>query len=270
MPTLTQPPAEPPPGDAPPGDAPQVDRAVDEPKVDKSSPKVQRMFGQIAGRYDLLNRVMTGGIDVVWRRRTVREAAPATGGPLAGKPILDVCCGTGDLTLDYRRAAPDGTLVVGTDFTPEMLAVTDRKQPPGGLPVPYALADTLALPFAEATFQVVSVAFGLRNVSDTLAGLVEMARVTAPGGTVAILECSRPTNWLVRRVFPLHFRVVVPLVGQLLNRNASDAYRYLPNSVAEFPSGEELAALMRQAGLIDVRFVPLTFGTVTLYLGKRA
>ena len=224
------------------------------------------MFGQIAGRYDLLNRVMTGGVDILWRKRTVREAAPATSGPLARLPILDVCCGTGDVAFEYApHAAAAGARVVGTDFTLPMLARTTGKQPRD--PVAFAAADTLALPFADDAFQIVSVAFGLRNLADTRAGLAEMARVTAPGGTVAILECSQPTNPLVRRLFPLHFRFVVPLVGQILNRNASAAYRYLPDSVAEFPSGQALADLMTAAGLVDVRFIPLTLGTVTLYLG---
>ena len=235
--------------------------------VDKSRPKVQAMFGEIAGRYDLLNRVMSGGVDVLWRKRTVREAPPATEGPLAGRPILDVCCGTGDLAFEYQpHAEKTGADVIGTDFTQEMLALTERKQPASGQ-VPYALADTMALPFASDTFQVVSVAFGLRNVVDTRAGLAEMARVTCPGGTVAILECSRPTGWLMRRLYPLHFKLAVPVVGRLLNKSASDAYQYLPDSVAEFPSGQELADLMTDVGYRDVRFHPLTFGVVTLYLG---
>ena len=235
--------------------------------VDKSQRQVRAMFGQIAGRYDLLNRVLSGGVDVLWRKRTVREAAPATSGPLHGLPILDVCCGTGDLAIEYLKSAhAAGARVIGTDFTEEMLALTTPKQRPPA-PIAYAQADTMALPFTDDAFQITCVAFGLRNVADTLAGLVEMARVTAPGGTVAILECSKPEGAIMRRLYPLHFRYAVPLVGQLLNRNAADAYQYLPDSVAEFPSGEALAEIMREAGLADVRFIPLTLGVVTLYLG---
>ena len=239
--------------------------------VDKSQPRVQRMFGQIAGRYDLLNRVMTGGLDVLWRRRTVREAPPAAEGPLRGRPILDVCCGTGDLAFEYQRAAAGtGARVIGTDFTPEMLALTEPKQPAASEQrVDYALADTLALPFAEQTFQIVAAAFGLRNVADTRGGLAEMARVLAPGGHVAILECSTPENPLVRRLAPLHTRVVVPVVGQLLNRNASAAYQYLPDSVAEFPSGPALVEMMTGVGFREVRYHPLMLGVVTLYVGRR-
>ena len=225
------------------------------------------MFGQIAGRYDLLNRVMTGGVDVRWRKRVVREAPPATSGPLRGLPILDACCGTGDLALEYLPSAhATGAEVIGTDFTPEMLALTEPKQRQPA-PVSYALADTLALPFASDAFQVVCVAFGLRNLADTQAGLVEMARVTAEGGRVAILECSTPESALMRGVSAVHTKLAVPLVGRLLNRNESEAYQYLPDSVAEFPSGAALADMMRDAGLRDVRYIPLMFGVVTLYLG---
>ena len=224
------------------------------------------MFGEISGRYDLMNHTLSGGVDLWWRRVTVRTVPPAADGPLAGLPVLDVCCGTGDLAIGYAKAT--SARVIGTDFTHEMLTIAGRKQPADpARQIAYVEADTLALPLPDDSVQLTAVAFGLRNVADTAAGLRELARVTAPGGRVAVLEFSRPRGPVMGRIYPVYFKHVLPRIGQLFARNDQDAYEYLPESVGEFPDGQDLADLMADCGLRDVTFFPMTFGVATLYVG---
>jgi demethylmenaquinone methyltransferase/2-methoxy-6-polyprenyl-1,4-benzoquinol methylase len=239
--------------------------------VDKSGKRVQRMFGEIAGRYDLLNHLLSGGVDVYWRWRTVHDVPP-----VGDAPILDVCTGTGDLAFAYRDRAVAAALVIGTDFTQPMLTRANQKASRrreghrgGGAGVSFLQADTQMLPFPDGVFQVVCVGFGLRNVADTRAGLREMARVCRAGGRVAVLEFSQPRSRVFGAVYRAYFRHVLPRVGQLLARNREDAYCYLPQSVSAFPDGEALAALMRECGLTDVRFRPLSLGIATLYVGTK-
>lgn len=239
--------------------------------VDKSGDRVKEMFGQIAARYDLLNHLLSGGIDIYWRNFTVRTV------PIEGTdPILDVCTGTGDLALAYWVAGKGDVEVIGTDFTPQMLELAKEKfrkrQARSGNTahgVTFLEADTMHLPFEDNRFQIVSVSFGLRNVNDTLAGLNEMIRVARPGGRIAILEFSQPMNSVFGALYRWYFNTVLPRVGQLIARNRHEAYRYLPNSVAEFPCGKALADIMEQCGLTNVRFTPLTFGIATLYVGTK-
>ncbi len=232
--------------------------------VDKSGNRVRRMFGEISPRYDLLNHLLSGGTDIYWRWRTVRAAAPE-----GDAPILDVCTGTGDLAFAYKKKAGD-TPVIGSDFTHEMLVLANSKQPSSSKqPVEFLEADAQQLPFAENSFQIVCVAFGLRNVADTMRGLKEMARVCRPGGRVVVLEFSMPQNRLIRGCYRWYFRHILPRIGQLLARNSQFAYNYLPQSVSEFAQGETLSAMMRDAGLSTVTFRPLTFGIATLYIGVK-
>lgn len=237
--------------------------------VDKSGSRVRNMFGEIATRYDSMNHVLSGGTDYYWRWVTVRKAVVA-----GTAPVLDVCTGTGDLAIAYwdrcKRTAP----VIGTDFTHEMLQIANQKkekQKPSTSddqhPIRFLEADTMHLPFESDQFQLVSVAFGLRNVADTQAGLNEMTRVCQPGGKVVVLEFSLPTNRLFRSVYLWYFRNILPRIGQWFTRNSHAAYEYLPQSVAEFPQGEELSSMMREAGMQDVKYYPLTFGIATLYVG---
>lgn len=237
-------------------------------QLDKTGHRVRRMFSEIAPRYDLMNHVLSLGIDIRWRRRTVRELR------LDGaEPILDCCTGTGDLALMLAQRVGARAHVIGTDFCFPMLARARRKRPAAGdaasANVAFVEADTQALPFADATFQAVTVAFGLRNVEDTPLGLREMTRVCRRGGQVAVLEFSQPTAPGFRQLYSAYFKHVLPRIGQSIARNRQDAYDYLPASVSEFPCGEALAELMRGAGLCDVRFMPLTFGIATLYVGER-
>lgn len=237
--------------------------------VDKSESRVRQMFGEISARYDFLNHLLSGGTDYYWRWRTVKLVRPN-----GEVPILDVCTGTGDLALAYWRAGRKKLSVIGSDFTHEMLAIAREKwSKTRGLAdsqqVQFVEADTQRLPFANDQFQIVSVAFGLRNVTRTDVGLSEMTRVCRPGGKVVVLEFSTPTNRLFRAFYLWYFRNVLPLIGQLLMRNQQAAYNYLPQSVSEFPQGDTLAEMMRTAGLKDVFWKPLTFGIATIYVGTK-
>ncbi len=233
--------------------------------VDKSGGRVRGMFAEIAPRYDLVNRLLSGGIDVAWRRTTVREAPPPPTGA-----ILDVCCGTGDLALAYARTAAPGVRIVASDFCRPMLDRGVEKARRDGRVIEWVEADAMDLPFPDRTFDLVTVAFGLRNIADTRRGLAEMARVTRPGGRLAILEFSLPTNALVRAGYLWYFRRVLPWVGNAVARNRSDAYTYLNQSVEAFPSGRALAALVEAAGFDEVRQVPLTLGIASLTIAGRS
>jgi demethylmenaquinone methyltransferase/2-methoxy-6-polyprenyl-1,4-benzoquinol methylase len=241
------------------------------PNIDKSEQRIRRMFGEISPRYDFLNHLLSGGTDWYWRWRTVRAAAPR-----GTAPILDVCTGTGDLALAYWKKGAGKVPVVGADFTREMLVIADRKaaKPQAsaradGIPLVFLQADAQRLPFADGQFQIVSVAFGLRNVTDTRRGLMEMVRVCQPEGRVVVLEFSLPANSLLRVLYSWYFRNVLPRIGQIVSRSRQEAYSYLPASVGEFPYGEKLAELMRDCGLRTVSFTPLTFGIATLYIGEK-
>jgi demethylmenaquinone methyltransferase / 2-methoxy-6-polyprenyl-1,4-benzoquinol methylase len=244
--------------------------------IDKSNARVQRMFGQIAPRYDLLNHLLSLNVDRYWRSKTVRRVPPTS-----DAPILDVCTGTGDLAIAYakagaklaRKLGPNAKApaVIGGDFCREMLDVAERKKQrsPHAEQLTFVEADAQRLPFADNEFQIVSVAFGLRNVCDTDAGLREMIRVLRPGGKLAVLEFSMPTWGPFERLYRWYFRRVLPIVGQKLARNDNEAYAYLPATVAEFPSGEALAKRMTATGLRTTEFHPMTLGIATLYIGTK-
>lgn len=236
------------------------------PPLDKSSARVRHMFGEIAGRYDLLNHLLSLGIDIRWRRRTTRLVPPVGEGP-----ILDVCTGTGDLALAYWLAGGRRQRVVGADFCRPMLAIGREKVRQAGAEAWIELveADALRLPFADDQFQIVSVAFGLRNVADTDRGLAELVRVCRPGGRVAVLEFSTPRLWPLGAVYGWYFSQILPRIGQVVARNRQQAYHYLPASVGSFPQREALADRLRQAGLRDVHFRSFTGGVATLYVGVK-
>lgn len=236
--------------------------------LDKREARIRRMFGQIAPWYDFLNHLLSLNVDRVWRRKTARLVPPA---PQDAGPILDLCTGTGDLALTYDRAAAGTLPVVGADFCHEMLVraaekarrarATDRVQ--------FIEADAQALPFPADFFQLVTVAFGLRNITDPDRGLAEMVRVTRPGGRIAVLEFSRPRGRLFGPLYRWYFRAVLPRIGQVLSRSRESAYTYLPASIMEFPDGEALADKLREQGLTGVCYYPFTFGVATLYVGVK-
>jgi len=218
------------------------------------------MFDRIAPRYDLLNRVMTAGLDRRWR-----EAAAAAADVAAGEAALDVCTGTGDLAFALRRRVTASGRVVGADFAENMLARARAKAADRGEQVEFVQADALALPFPDDEFDGATVAFGIRNVSDLGKGIAEMVRVVRPGGRVVILEITTPRH--LRRFYQLWFDRAVPLLGKLLGRDGA-AYGYLPASVKRFPEPPQLAAAMSGAGLDDVRWQLFAGGIVALHYGR--
>jgi demethylmenaquinone methyltransferase / 2-methoxy-6-polyprenyl-1,4-benzoquinol methylase len=212
---------------------------------------VRKMFDRIAPVYDAMNRLMTAGLDRRWRR----ETAAAVVRP--GDRVLDVCCGTGDLAL---AAAEAGGEVTGLDFSEAMLVRARRKEPA----LEWVSGDALALPFADDSFEAVTIGFGLRNLADAERGLAEMRRVLSPGGRVAILEITRPRG-ILRPFYRFWFDGVIPLAGKVLP--GGSAYSYLPASVRRFPDPEGLAKLMDDAGFGDIRWRLFAGGIVALHTG---
>ncbi|MCR9294759.1 MAG: bifunctional demethylmenaquinone methyltransferase/2-methoxy-6-polyprenyl-1,4-benzoquinol methylase UbiE [bacterium] len=235
-------------------------------EVDKSGDRVRDMFAQIAPRYDLMNHLLSLGIDISWRRQVVRRLNLSS-----ELPILDCCTGTGDLALMLAKRVQGRVEVVGTDFCNPMLEIaTDKHQRKcSGYPVRFLQADTQQLPFEDSAFQAVTVAFGLRNVQDTDTGLREMARVCSPGGQVCVLEFSEPSLPGFRQAYQAYFHQVLPRIGQRLAKNNREAYDYLPQSVAQFPSGRELAQRMESVGIENVSITPLSMGIASIYLGEK-
>ncbi len=234
--------------------------------VDKSGSRVKQMFREIAPRYDFMNHLLSMNVDRYWRNRTVRWV------PIQNSsPVLDLCTGTGDLAFAYNRAALGRIPIVAADFCGEMLRLGEKKKRQRGLngQLSFVEADAHHLPFDDSLFQVVCVAFGLRNVSDTDRGLSEMVRVCQCGGRVAVLEFSKPRFPPLNTIYRLYFTHVLPRIGQWLARNSASAYEYLPQSVVEFPDGEALVVRMRAAGLRDVWFRRMTLGVATLYVGTK-
>jgi len=223
---------------------------------------VQQMFDKIAPRYDLMNRLMTGGRDVAWRRTVVQAAQLPPGGRL-----LDIATGTGDIALEALRR-DDQLRAVGADFALEMMLRGRASRKPGAERLRWMAADTLALPFPEETFDAVTSGFMLRNVIDVPRSLTEQRRVVKPGGRIVCLEISRPPRNLLLPFYRFYFHRIVPLVGQIVSRNRS-AYTYLPQSADEFLSPDELADLMRQAGWREVRYRKLMMGTVAIHSGVK-
>jgi demethylmenaquinone methyltransferase/2-methoxy-6-polyprenyl-1,4-benzoquinol methylase len=214
------------------------------------------MFDAISPRYDLLNHLLSLNIDLLWRRR----AAEACANPARA---LDVCCGTGDMAIQLRRRW--NRSVVGADFAHRMLALARRKDPS----IPWLQGDTTSLPFPNDSFDAVTVAFGIRNVTDPLAAIREMARVTRPGGRVVILEFTLPPNRLLRPLYLLYFTRILPLIGTLVSRTRTNAYSYLPDSVRNWHPPHDLARIMEGGGLVGVRWEWLTLGIAAIHAGVK-
>jgi demethylmenaquinone methyltransferase/2-methoxy-6-polyprenyl-1,4-benzoquinol methylase len=226
--------------------------------------RVREMFAAIAGRYDLLNHLLSGHIDKRWRRLVARKLRESIGSP--GARILDVACGTGDLSLTLSETT--GARVVGTDFCRPMLEIAARKTANLDSDIPLIEGDALRLPFRDCSFEAATIAFGLRNLSDVEGGLAELRRVLKPGGSVAVLEFSKPVVPGFRLLFNVYFTRVLPLLGGLISGSKS-AYQYLPDSVTGFPDQQELSSMMRRVGFESVEFENLTGGIAALHIGKR-
>jgi demethylmenaquinone methyltransferase/2-methoxy-6-polyprenyl-1,4-benzoquinol methylase len=223
---------------------------------------VRGMFGRVAPRYDLANHLLSCNIDRIWRARTVRRVKSVLERPDAR--VLDICCGTGDLLL--ALAAAHRGLVFGSDFCHPMLSGAreklDRKRAAAAL----FEADALQLPVGDGVLDLITVAFGFRNLANYQAGLKEMRRVLRPGGVAAILEFSQPPNAVFRGMYNFYSRRILPVIGGAVS-GSRDAYEYLPESVRKFPSADELASDMRSVGFRDVRYEYMTGGIVALHTG---
>jgi demethylmenaquinone methyltransferase/2-methoxy-6-polyprenyl-1,4-benzoquinol methylase len=225
---------------------------------------VRAMFGRVAHRYDLANHLLSFNIDRYWRAHTVARVHHMLARPAAR--VLDICCGTGDLVRALQRGRPagaPGSKVMGSDFCHPMLVAACAKL--GGNPL--FEADALRLPLADASLDLITVAFGFRNLANYEAGLREMRRVLRSGGLAAILEFSQPPNPLFGALYSFYSRHVLPVIGGALS-GSRDAYTYLPESVRKFPAPEELTEKMRAAGFGSVEFERLTGGIVALHLGS--
>ncbi|HYL73644.1 MAG TPA: ubiquinone/menaquinone biosynthesis methyltransferase [Bryobacteraceae bacterium] len=246
---------------------------------------VRDMFGRIAPRYDLLNHLLSMNIDRYWRARTVARVAHVLARP--GARVLDVCCGTGDLMLALeawkpaggpaadqgvrpteRQERTAGSIVFGSDFCHPMLVAAGYKVQRRGLRAALFEADALQLPVGDASLDLVTTAFGFRNLANYRSGLEELLRVLKPGGVAAILEFSTPPNRVLAGLYGFYSRSILPAIGGLIS-GSRDAYTYLPESVRKFPGAPDLAGQMSAAGFGNVRFERMTAGIVALHIGER-
>ncbi len=230
-----------------------------------SRASVWKMFDRIAHRYDLLNRLLSFGQDVIWRKKVARHLPQSP-----DLHILDVATGTGDLLISLYRESPRVTSGVGIDMAEKMLAIGEEKLARRKLDSSLALqkGDAMNIPFTDKTFDAASIAFGIRNVEDVERALREMYRVLKPGGRALILEFSLPGNRVIRRLYLFYFRHLLPRIGGIISGD-SYAYRYLNQTVETFPYGEDFCHLMRKAGFREVHYQPLTLGIATIYRGDR-
>ena len=226
--------------------------------------KIQQMFGAIAPRYDFLNRLLSFGIDRRWRTKAVRLLKYRE-----GSRILDVATGTGDVALEIALRTPDSVTITGADFCREMvdLGMAKVAASPYANRIDLKVAPCEDLPFANETFDSITIAFGIRNVVDRKLGLAEMWRVLRLGGRMIILEFSTPRSLLFRQLYYFYFRRLLPVVGGMFSRY--NAYKYLPDSVLEFPSQEEFSRMIADAGFRNIHLHELTFGIATIYVGEK-
>ncbi len=228
--------------------------------------QIREMFDSIAPAYDFMNRMMTFGIDKLWRAKAVRLIRAN-----APKHILDVATGTGDLALLLCRELNPESLT-GIDLSENMIDIARRKASMSdwtkGVKLEFQTADCLNLPFADSTFDCVTVAYGVRNFERLLQGYKEMWRVLSDNGVLCVIELSTPTSPIIKPLYKLYTKGVIPLLGRIVSRDVR-AYSYLPESIATVPQGETMTALMQNAGFRHAKFIPLTFGTCTIYIASK-
>ncbi len=225
---------------------------------------VRQMFDDIAGRYDLLNRLLSFGIDRRWRRFAVSQLSI----PKHGR-VLDIATGTCDVALEIAEQTDVSVQIIGEDFTQGMLeqGQVKLKASPHGGRISLVNAPCEAIPHPDETFDGITIAFGIRNVVDRQAGLCEMYRVLKPGGRTVILEFSQPRSQLFRKIYYFYFQKMLPAIAGLISKRS--AYQYLPDSVMEFPRQEEFCSMMKSAGFSRIQHVDLTFGIATVYVGDK-
>ncbi len=234
--------------------------------VGEKTEQVEEMFDSIAPAYDFMNRCMTFGLCGWWRNRALSMAVEAQ--PRAAR-VLDVATGTGDVAFQLLKRYPDAE-ITGVDLSAGMLEVARRKagEIPGGNRVRFEQGDSLALPYADGTYDLVTIAYGVRNFAHLDRGLTEICRTLRPGGTICVIELSVPANPVMRAGYNLYSNHLIPLVGRWVSGDKS-AYTYLPQSIAACPQRDGMTALMRRAGFDNCRWRSLTFGVVTIYIGKK-
>jgi demethylmenaquinone methyltransferase / 2-methoxy-6-polyprenyl-1,4-benzoquinol methylase len=225
---------------------------------------VREMFSGIAGRYDLLNHVLSVNIDKRWRRIVREKLGTVLDDPTA--VVLDVACGTGDLSLELKKNAK--ARIIGSDFCHPMLAIAKDKTGEARELIPYVEGDAMRLPFADSTFNAVTIAFGLRNLSNFRDGLTELGRILKPGGKLAVLEFSSPVVPGFRGLFNFYFTKILPRIGGIVS-GSQGAYEYLPDSVSKFPDQKKLVELMKSTGFASVEYVNLTGGIAAIHSGVK-
>ncbi len=223
------------------------------------------MFNRISPRYDFLNRLLSGGHDMRWRRQAINLL-----GDMRAKRALDLCCGSGDFLSIFRRRYGDDIELYGVDFASQMLELAAKRLGRNShAPLLLCQADALKLPFSDASVDAVTIGFGIRNIRDKLTALREIARVLSPGGRLAIIEPAIPRRALARSLFGFYFKRIMPLIGGAISGDYN-AYKYLNDSVMAFPEPEAFLDLMTQAGLDDTRAIPRLFGTAMIYYARKS
>ena len=240
------------------------------PYKDKDTSKreqVAEMFDSISPKYDLLNHVLSGGIDILWRKRAIRELKKAMA-PETPKRILDIATGTGDFALEALALKPEK--IVGVDISEGMLAIGREKMKQRGVDTIIELrtGDSERLPFKDNEFDAAIVSFGVRNFENLLNGLTDMHRVLRPGGVCVVLEFSNPRQFPFKQLYGFYSRTILPLIGRVVSKDAS-AYTYLPESVQAFPDGSDFLRIYETAGFTTTQWIPLTFGVASIYVGHK-
>ncbi|GAA4416311.1 bifunctional demethylmenaquinone methyltransferase/2-methoxy-6-polyprenyl-1,4-benzoquinol methylase UbiE [Nibrella viscosa] len=226
--------------------------------------QVAEMFDNISPRYDLLNHLLSGGIDIYWRKKAIRQLKP-----YAPQTILDVATGTGDFALEALALKP--RKIVGVDISEGMLAIGREKMRKRGVDriIEMRSGDSERLPFTDNEFDAVIVSFGVRNFENLLKGLRDIHRVTRPGGVCLVLEFSKPRGFVFKRLYSFYSNTILPLVGRLISNDQS-AYTYLPESVQAFPDGPDFLRVFEAAGFTNTKWIPLTFGVASIYIGQKS
>lgn len=227
---------------------------------------VQQMFDTIVPRYDLMNHIMTFGMDFRWRKMMAKKASVMQSGAKSDF-VIDVACGTGDVAFELERVGVP--LVTGLDYSNGMIAEAKRKAGKRGSECNFLQGDGMDMPFQDNVASAATISFGMRNLPDYAAGVKEMARIVKPGGKVICLEATPYDHPILKYPFNFYFNSILPLIGKMLS-GEYEAYKYLPDSVKHFPKPEELADIFREAGLVDVEYQMLGFGSVAMHVGVKA